>query len=185
MRKFRQLFPDIARQVEYAARAKQQADADRWRSELRPRAMRLIAARTTKLVWSRALVRVLVDELQTDDLFFEIVGPLDRIPPRRFPQAVAIALTLRHSWRRDDLTRIAKRLHISLSTKTIVRGNPNTPGHHRSDSPARLGPVKALRSAPTPTGGAHGLDGALGRARPGLLCDGRQHPRRFTKGTEP
>ena len=185
MRKFRPRFREIARQAEDAARARQQADAERWRSELRPRAMRLIAARTTTLVWSRGLVRARLDELQPDDLFFEIVGPLDRIPPRRLPQAVAIALTLRHSWRHDDLTRIAKRLHISLSTKTIVRGTPNTPGHHDSDFPARLGPVKALRSAPTPTSGAHGLDGALGRARSGLLRDGRQHPRRFTKGTKP
>ena len=185
MRQFRQWFCDIARQVEYAARAKQQADAERWRGELRPHAMRLIAARTTQLVWSRALVRVLLDELQPDDPFFEILGPPDRIPPHRFPQAVAIALTLRHSWRCDDLTRIAKRLHISLSTKTLVRSNPNTPGHHGSDSPARLGPVKALRSAPTPTRGAHGLDGALGRARPGLLRDGRRHPRRFMKGGKP
>lgn len=44
-----------------------------------------------------------------------------------------------------------------------------TRDHHGPDSPARLGPVKALRSAPTPPlGGAHGLDGALSSHGPAL-----------------
>src|SRR6185369_12345357 len=32
------------------------------------------------------------------------------------------------------------------------------PGHHDTHGPARLTPVKALRFASTPRGGAHGLD---------------------------
>ena len=109
-----------------------------------------------------------------DDLFTELVGNLDRVPRRQWPHVIAIAVALRHSWRRDGLTRIAKRLRISLSTKTIVRGHPDrAPDHHDTDSPARLGPVKALRFASTPRGGARGLDGALGRATDWLLRDGR------------
>ena len=46
-------------------------------------------------------------------------------------------------------------------------------GHHVGDSRAHLTLVKALRSAPTPTSGADGLDRALGRATDRLLCDGR------------
>ncbi len=57
MRAFRHLFLDIDRQLEDAARAKQQLDAERWRAELRPQAMRLFAARSGKLTWSRALVK--------------------------------------------------------------------------------------------------------------------------------
>jgi hypothetical protein len=35
--------------------------------------------------WTRALMRLLLDELQSeDDLFSEIVRPLDRVPRKRF-----------------------------------------------------------------------------------------------------
>jgi len=88
-------------------------------------------------------------------------------------QAVAIALLLRHSWRHVDLTRIARQLGLTLTTKTLKTPHSNGRGHHVTDSPARLGPVKALRSAPTPTRGADGLDRALGRARGRHLRDGR------------
>src|SRR6202790_2567502 len=110
---------DIDRHLEDAARAKQQLDAERWREQVRPRAMRLFAARTAKLPCSRALLKVLVEELYPDDLFTELAGDLDRVPRRRWPQVVAIAVALRHSWRRDGLTRIARRLHVSLATHTL------------------------------------------------------------------
>ncbi len=110
---------DIDRQLEDAARAKQQLDAERWREQVRPRAMRLFAARTAKLHGSRALLKLLVEELYPDDLFTELVGNLDRVPRRRWPQVVAIAIALRHSWRRDGLARIAKRLGVSLTTHAL------------------------------------------------------------------
>jgi hypothetical protein len=169
----RQLLLNLARHLDEAARATQHADADRWRRELRPRAMRLLAARTRRLPWSRALVSVLLAELHPDDLFTEIVGAPSRLTPARFPQAVAIALLLRHSWRHVDLTRIARRLGLSLSMKTIDHSHRKGRGHHVGDARARLGPVKALRSAPTPRRGADGLDRALGRARTPPLRDGR------------
>ena len=173
MRESRQVFLDIARQLDAAACSTQQADADHWRRELRPRAMRLMAARTRHLAWSRALVSVLLDELHPDDLFTKMIGAPNRLTPSQFPQAVAIALLLRHSWRQADLTRIAKRLGIALSTKTLTHTHHHRRGHHVGDAPARLGPVKALRSAPTPTSGAHGLDRALGGATGRHLRDGR------------
>jgi len=156
-----------------AAAVTLRADAERRRREVRARAMWLIAARTRRLAWSRALVSMLLAELHTDDLFDEIVGAPNRLTPSEFPQAVAIALLLRHSWRQVDLTRIARRLGIRLSTKTIDTTHRTDRGHHAADSPARLGPVKALRSAPTPLRGADGLDRALGRARTRHLRDGR------------
>src|SRR5262245_37769970 len=107
---------DIDRQLEDAVRAKQQLDADRWREQLRPGAMRIFAERTARLPCSRALLKLLVEELYPDDLFTELMGNLDRVPPRRWPQVVAIAVALRHSWRRDELVRIARRLHVSLKT---------------------------------------------------------------------
>ena len=111
MRELRHLFNDLDRQLEEAARANQRLDADRWREELRPRTMRLFAARTAKLPWSRALVKAIVEKLYPDDLFTELVGNLDRARPRQWPQALAIAVALRHSWRHDGLARIASEVH--------------------------------------------------------------------------
>lgn len=125
MREVRHLSADIDQWLEEAARAKQQFDAERWRAELRPRAMRLFAARARTLTWSRALLKALVEELYPDDLFTELVGNVDRIPSRQWPRVIAIAVALRHSWRRDGLARVARRLRISLAT---------APSHDRSSS---------------------------------------------------
>jgi hypothetical protein len=125
MREVRQQFTDVDGLFEDAARAKQQLDAERWRAEVRPRVMRRFAARATTLPWSRALLKEIVEELHPDALFTELVGNLDRVPQRQWPQVLAIAVALRHSWRRDALTRIARRLRISLTT---------TPGHERTPS---------------------------------------------------
>ena len=122
MRALRHFF-DIDRQLEDATRPKQQLDAERWRAELRSGAMRLFAARTAKLRWSRALLKSLVEELYPDDLFTELVGNLDRVPARHWPHVIAIAVALRHSWRRDGLARLARRLGISLTTTPLHGGS--------------------------------------------------------------
>ena len=110
---------DIDRFLEDAARAKQELDAERWREELRPRALRLLAARTTKLQWSRALLKMVVHELYPDDLFSELIGNLDRVPPRRWPQVIALAVALRHSWRQDGLTRLVRSLRITTASAPV------------------------------------------------------------------
>jgi hypothetical protein len=129
MREIRHAVIDIDRYLEEAARAKQQLDAERWRAELRPDALRLFAARTAKLTWSRALLKLVVEELYPDDLFTELIGNLDRVPTRQWPRVLAIAVALRHSWRRDGLARIARRLHVSLATQS-----DRTALRHRSAS---------------------------------------------------
>jgi hypothetical protein len=151
------LYRDIDRQLENAARAKQQLDAERWRDQLRPSAMRIFAARSAKLPCSRALLKLLVEELYPDDLFTELVGNLDRVPLRRWPQIVAIAVALRHSWRRDGLARVARRLHVSLKTKTGQTTNHTNDGHRPSRTrlfgspqpcqgfPLRSNPIRGLR----------------------------------------
>ena len=68
MREIQCAVVDIDRYLEEAARAKHQLDAEHWRNELRPRAMRLFTARTMKLTWSRALVKLIAEELFPDDL---------------------------------------------------------------------------------------------------------------------
>lgn len=149
MREIRHAVIDIDRYLEEAARAKQQLDAERWRHELRPRAIRLFAARTTKLAWSRALLKLVVDELYPDDLFTELVGNLDRVPARQWPRVLAIAVALRHSWRRDGLTRVARRLRVSLattSTSSSQRRQAPSHGSRPSRRPFSGSPPSRQRS---------------------------------------
>jgi hypothetical protein len=119
MREIRELSFDIDRFLEDAARAKQELDAERWREELRPRALRLLAARTRQLQWSRALLKLVVHELYPDDLFSELIGNLDRVPRRRWPQVIALAVALRHSWRQDGLTRLVRSLRITTASSPV------------------------------------------------------------------
>ncbi|MGE0703783.1 MAG: hypothetical protein AB7F99_15435 [Vicinamibacterales bacterium] len=134
MREIQHAIVDLDRFLEEAARAQHQRDAERWREELRPRAIRVFATRATTLNWTRALLKLVVDELYPDDLFAELVGDLDRVPPRYWPRVLAIAVALRHSWRRDGLASVARRLHVSLAAK-------------RTPTPARQG--SASRSRPS------------------------------------
>ena len=136
MREFR-LEPHVDSLREDALRAKRQRDTQRWREELRPRAMRLFAARARNITWSRALLKLVVEELYPDDLFTELVGSVDRVPRRKWPHALAVAVALRHSWRRDGLARIAKRLHVSLASAIApaapaTRSAPTRGGHKRA-----------------------------------------------------
>src|SRR5262249_5171130 len=85
-----------------------------------------------KLTWSRALLKLIVDELYPDDLFTELVGNLVRVPSRQWPRVLAIAVALRHSWRRDGLARVARRLRVSLTAKRSLTPAPRKSGRHRS-----------------------------------------------------
>ena len=149
MREIRHVLTDIDRQLEEAARAKQHIDAERWRAELRPRAMRAFAARTAKLTWSRALLKLVVGELYPDDLFTELIGNPDRVPRRQWPHVIAIAVALRHSWRRDGLTRIAKRLRVSLTTKDLLERTSSNPRRQSSDRMTRRRRSASVRSRPS------------------------------------
>jgi hypothetical protein len=156
MREIRHAIVDIDAFLEEAARAQQQHEADEWRQELRPRAIRTFAVRAAKLTWSRALLKVVVEELYPDDLFTELVGNLDRVPSRQWPRVLAIAVALRHSWRRDRLARVARRLHVSLATPSNrsdrhrQRASPTRPSRvpfsgsprPRQGSPLRFDPAR-------------------------------------------
>jgi hypothetical protein len=142
MRVIRTGITDIDELLEAGRRAKVQIDADRWRREIRPALMRHFAARARTLAWSRALVKAVVEELYPDDLFAALVGDVDRVPRRHWPWVLAIAVALRHSWRRDGLTRLASRLRVSLaergSSRTGSIVHRSRPSHRRfSGSPRR------------------------------------------------
>jgi hypothetical protein len=148
MREIRCAVVDIDRYLEEAVRAKHHADAERWRQELRPRALRQFAARTAMLPWSRALLKLVVEELYPDDCFAELVGNLDRVPRRHWPRVLAIAVALRHSWRRDGLTRVARSLRLSLATKTTRPRCQRKPNVSRPSRTAFSGSPRPRQGSP-------------------------------------
>src|SRR5204862_4288397 len=147
MREIHDLAFGIDRFLEDAARAKQQLDVERWREELRPRALRLFAARTTKLQWTRALLKLVVRELHPDDLFSELIGNLDRVPRRRWPQVAALAVALRHSWRQHGLAQIVKSLHVARHSPddSIRQPHPTKHPRRRKSSSSKRSTRKARR----------------------------------------
>ena len=63
--------------------------------------------------WSPALVELLFEELYVDDSLEELLGARVRgLQKRQYPQAIAMALVLRHSWLPQDLACILKRLGL-------------------------------------------------------------------------
>ena len=110
---------DAARKRQEAAWARQRAADERWRTVLRPQALQLLASRTAKLPWSRGLMTTLLGELNIDATFSDLVGRPSGLPTRRYPQAVAVALALRHSWRREELVKFARRLGVKLTAKDL------------------------------------------------------------------
>ncbi|MGE3841254.1 MAG: ParB/RepB/Spo0J family partition protein [Vicinamibacterales bacterium] len=143
------LTPDQAEQAEARRQqeetwARQRAEQERWRSELRPRAVRLIAERAAKLSWSPMLLRLLLEDIRPDDLFLEVLGKPDRIGVKHYPRALAIALALRHSWQRQDLLTFSKRLGVKVTSKDLA----DAPVPPPVDSEAPSAPT---RSRKTPT----------------------------------
>ena len=81
-----------------------------WRAASRMPALRALVRQTSGLKWTRALFLLLLDELYIGDEFEEIVGKPEKIPSARYPQAIAVAIAMRHSWRADDLGSVVQRL---------------------------------------------------------------------------
>jgi ParB/RepB/Spo0J family partition protein len=127
---------DATRKRQEAAWAKRQAETERWRAELRPRALRLMVTRTGKLPWSRTLLGLLFNDLGVDELFSELLGRPDRLPTKRYPQAIAVALALRHSWSLEDLARLAKPLGIKVTAKALNDGSPSDTSSDQADASA-------------------------------------------------
>ena len=133
-----------ARRQQEEAWAKQRAEQERWRKELRPRAVRLIAERTAKLGWSPMLLRLLLEDIRPDELFLEVLGKPDRIAAKRYPQAIAVALALRHGWQRDDLVMFSKRLGVKVTSKDLA----DTPTRPTSDPEPPSAPTERPRKTP-------------------------------------
>lgn len=94
------------------------ADLQRWRTRERVRWLSRLADAAAKLTWTQRLLAVLLDELWIDESFVDIVGEPSDLLEDRYPEALAVALLLRHSWRPDDLLQVAKKLGITPTRRT-------------------------------------------------------------------
>lgn len=66
-------------------------------------------------------MEVLLEELYVDDGFEDLLGKSPtELRLRQYPQAVAAALILRHSWRADDLACILERLGMTNGRKSTL-----------------------------------------------------------------
>ena len=88
------------------------------RIRARPEAVRVAVRRTRGLRWSASLLELLIEELYIDESLDDLLGEHPRdLPARRYPEAIAVALVLRHSWRADDLACIVERLGLKRGAR--------------------------------------------------------------------
>jgi ParB/RepB/Spo0J family partition protein len=108
---------------------KRQQEERRWEEELRPHALRLFAERATKLTWSWPMLHHLLTELdmasgpETQIEFSELadlVGALDKLPAKRYPQVLAVAFALQQSWSRDSLLQYAQQIGVSMEATDLT-----------------------------------------------------------------
>ena len=96
------------------------ADLAAWRRLTRPVILDDFLDRTRNLCWSRELIDLLLDELHVGDEFDDLIS---RVPPSArvsYPQLVALALVLRHSWFPEDLARIIAEPGLSPSPTSLA-----------------------------------------------------------------
>ena len=89
--------------------------ARRWRRDTRPRIVSAAVLATKALRWSPRLIEAVLEELYVDDHFEDLLGVPGELQAPQFPQALAVALILRHSWHPDDLACILKRLALQVA----------------------------------------------------------------------
>jgi hypothetical protein len=87
-----------------------------WRRLTRPLILDDFVDRTRDLAWSRELIDLLLDELHVSDEFDDLIGRARARAQVTYPQLVALALVLRHSWFPEDLVRIIAEPGLSPSS---------------------------------------------------------------------
>lgn len=91
------------------------ADLADWRRLTRPVILDDFLDRTRDLRWSRELIDLLLDELHVSDEFDDLIGRVSPSAQVNYPQLVALALVLRHSWFPEDLARVMVEPGLSLT----------------------------------------------------------------------
>jgi hypothetical protein len=115
----------------------QRADLADWRHLTRPFILDDFLDRTRDLRWSRELIDLLLDELHVSDEFDDLIGRVPPLTQVNYPQLVALALVLRHSWFPEDLARIIAEPGLSPSptppaVETVTRHEVNDAANGRA-----------------------------------------------------
>ncbi len=127
---------------EEAERAKREV-LERWRNEGRPRALHLFVKQAASLKSSPKLLEYVIDTINEDPDLGDVLGPIEKIPVRRYPQAVAASLALDHSWYPEPLIDFARALGISLNLESAdeapreAQASESTPSIKRRASQKR------------------------------------------------
>ena len=74
-----------------------------WRRRLRPQILHQLVEQSNDLPWSSRLITLLLSELHVGDEFYDLVDSAEQPAQHQYPQLIAIALLLRHSWFPEDL----------------------------------------------------------------------------------
>jgi hypothetical protein len=136
---------DEARRAQEEKHAREREAAERWENELRPRALKLIAARTTRFRWTPVLLERVLARIASGAKLHEFF-PTDKLPINRYPQAVVMSLAVNASWRRDYLFALLQELGIRLSSKElehpegerakVTTQSPETPPRNNARRPS-------------------------------------------------
>ena len=118
-----------------------------WRRLTRPLILNHFLAHTRDLCWSRELIDLLLDELHVSDEFDDLISRIPPSAPVNYPQLVALAVVLRHSWYPEDLARII--------AETTVEPSANSPAIDGSPSPEVTGSANRRSLANLATASPH------------------------------
>lgn len=122
-----------------------------WRRRLRPQILSELVEQSNDLPWSSRLITLLLSELHVGDEFYDLVDSAEPPAPQQYPQLIAIALLLRHSWFPEDLADNAVWLGLSSTvlTESELASSPQSP----LADPAPAGSQPPSRRAFTPLKG--------------------------------
>jgi hypothetical protein len=118
---------DEERRARLEAEERRRAEEQRWEVELRPRALRLLAARTEHAEWTPELLEKVLRRVTATSLFGDVLLPLSDLPVAQYPQAAILHLAAEDSWRWDSLSRLLKSLGIRLTSTEIERPEREAP----------------------------------------------------------
>jgi hypothetical protein len=96
-------------------RARHPTETCDWRTCVRPLLLTQLVERTRSLRWSPQLVELLLEELHISDDFDRLIGQTADRSAAQYPQLLALALALRHSWCPQDFARVVRKLGLSTN----------------------------------------------------------------------
>ena len=122
-----------------------------WRRRLRPLILSELVEQSNDLPWSSRLITLLLSELHVGDEFYDLVDSAEQPESQKYPQLIAIALLLRHSWFPEDLADTA--LWLGLTSTLLTESALTSSLHSSAAEPASPGSPPSTSRSFTPLKG--------------------------------